>query len=74
MLKKKILRVFENIMTRKKLGSQRREVIGTEGSYTLRRLLICFLHQILLGSSIRRMKRTDHVAGMGEKRNVFWVW
>jgi len=74
MSKKTRLRVFEDIMARKKLGSQRREVTGTEGSYTLRRLLICSIHQILMGSSKRRMKRTDHVAGMGENRNAFWVW
>ena len=74
MSKKTRLRVFENIMTRKKLGSRRREVTGTKGIYTVGRTSICSLHQILLGSSIRRMKRTDHVTVMGENRNAFWVW
>jgi hypothetical protein len=73
MSKKVRLGVFENIMIRKKLGPPRGEVTGTEGSYRMRGLLICTLHKILFGWSFRRMKRTDHVARMGENRNASWV-
>jgi hypothetical protein len=66
------LRVFENRVLRRIFGPKRDEVTGG-----WRKLLNEELHDLYSSQSIigiinsRKMRRAGHVAGMGEKRNMY---
>jgi hypothetical protein len=67
-----VLRVFENRMLRRMFGPKREEVAGS-----WRRLHNKELHNLHASQNVirviksRRMRWADHVAHMGEMRNVY---
>jgi hypothetical protein len=49
------LRVFENRVLRRIFGPKKHEVTGKRKKYTLRSLMICTSHPMLLGDQIEKI-------------------
>ena len=68
------LRVFENRVLRRILGSKRDEVTGNGEDYITGSFMLCTPHQILMWLiKARGMRWTWHVARMGERRGAYMV-